>query len=35
MGGVVAADPRTGLIALGRVAVSFSVFRMLKRSAAA
>ena len=35
MGGVVAADPRTGLVALGLVAISYPVFRMLRRSAAA
>jgi APA family basic amino acid/polyamine antiporter len=30
MGGVVAADPRTGLVAVGLVAVSYPIFRMMK-----
>jgi APA family basic amino acid/polyamine antiporter len=29
MGGVVAADPRTGLVALGLVAVSYPIFRIM------
>jgi basic amino acid/polyamine antiporter, APA family len=31
LGGVVAADPTTGLVALGLVAVSYPIFRMMRR----
>jgi APA family basic amino acid/polyamine antiporter len=34
LGGTVAADPKTGLVALGLVAVSYPLFRMLRRKQA-